>query len=106
MRENELTINQTHQDTGAVRGVQVSNTDNTMSQNNNNIVGVSSNNNIILGHRESSLAEYSNFNFNPYSEFTGNNLEVMSESAYLNRNFESHLDEIFDNLTYLITTEK
>jgi hypothetical protein len=56
--------------------------------------------------RESSIQEMSNFNLGVYSEFTGNNMEGLSESGYMNRNFESHLDEIFDNLTYLITTEK
>lgn len=30
----------------------------------------------------------------------------MSDSGYLNRNFEMNLEEIFDNLTYLLTTEK
>lgn len=54
--------------------------------------------------REISSNEYSNFNV--YSDLTANNNEANSESGYLSRNFESHLDEIFDNLTYLITTEK
>lgn len=30
----------------------------------------------------------------------------MSDSGYLNRNFEMNLEEIFENLTYLLTTEK
>ena len=90
-------MNHTHQEntTGVIRPVGV-----TSIESNN----IASSNNIV--YRESSLGEYSNFNFNPYSEFTGNGVEALSESAYLNRNFESHLDEIFDNLTYLITTEK
>ena len=59
-------------------------------------------NNLIIN-RESN--EFSNFNLNVYTEL-GNNIEVNSDSGYNNRNFDSHLDEIFDNLTYLITTEK
>ncbi len=62
------------------------------------------NSNRLIINRESELNEFSNFNLNAYSEFTGN--EVISESGYMNRNFDSHLDEIFDNLTYLITSEK
>lgn len=63
------------------------------------------NSNAIIN-REGSINEFSNFNLNVYSEFTGNNFEANSESGYMNRNFDSHLDEIFDNLTYLITNEK
>lgn len=54
--------------------------------------------------RENSLNEFSNFNLNVYSEFTVNNAD--SDSGYMNRNFDTHLDEIFDNLTYLIQSEK
>jgi hypothetical protein len=60
----------------------------------------------IIPIRENSIQEMSNLNLGVYSEFTGNNMENLSESGYLNRNFDSHLDEIFDNLTYLITSEK
>jgi hypothetical protein len=52
------------------------------------------------------MNEFSNFNLNVYSELTAANIDANSESAYNNRNFDSQLDEIFDNLTYLITTEK
>ena len=62
-------------------------------------------NNLVIN-RESSLNEFSNFNLNVYSEFAGNEQANNSDSGYLNRNFETHLDEIFDNLTYLITSEK
>jgi hypothetical protein len=71
----------------------------------NNIISNLTNNvtNNLIVQRENSN-EYSNLGLN--SAYTGNNLEVLSESAYMNRNFESHIDEMFDNLTYLITTEK
>jgi hypothetical protein len=69
----------------------------------NNIV-LSTNN--LIPNRENSLNEYSNFNLNVYSEFTGNNIEDHSNEALINRNFDTQLDEIFDNLTYLITTER
>ena len=29
-----------------------------------------------------------------------------SDSGYMNRNFETNLDEIFENLNYFLTTEK
>jgi hypothetical protein len=102
LRENEN--NNTNPDGGAGS----SNIQRTSS----NIAGLTSNltqniTNNLLVHRESSLNEYSNFNLGMYTsaEYTGN-VEVMSESTYMNRNFELHLDEIFENLTYLITTEK
>jgi hypothetical protein len=69
----------------------------------NNVV-LSTNN--LIPNRENSLNEYSNFNLNVYSEFTGNNIEDHSNEALINRNFDTQLDEIFDNLTYLITTER
>ena len=56
--------------------------------------------------RENSINEFSQFNLNVYSELTGANIDAHSESNYNNRNFDSQLDEIFDNLTYLITSEK
>lgn len=30
----------------------------------------------------------------------------LSDSGYLNRNFETNLDEIFENLNYFLTSEK
>jgi len=74
---------------------------NSNTENTNNI---NSNNNILL--RENSINEFSNFNLNVYSELTGANIDANSESGYNNRNFDSQLYEIFDNLTFLITTEK
>ena len=64
------------------------------------------NSNNIISNRENSLNEYSQFNLNVYSEFTGNNIEENSNEVPINRNFDSQLDEIFDNLTYLITSER
>jgi hypothetical protein len=67
------------------------------------ISNINSNTNINPSNR--TLNDLSQFNMgNVHSDFTGN--QENSDSGYLNRNFESHLDEIFDNLTYLITTEK
>ena len=77
--------------------------------NNINMTNLNSNNlnsNNIHVNRDNSINEFSNFNLNVYSEFTANNLEVNSDSGYQERNFDTHLDEIFDNLTYLITSEK
>lgn len=76
---------------------------NRLNLNYENTNNINSNNNIIL--RENSLNEFSQFNLNVYSELTGANIEAHSESGY-NRNFDTQLDEIFDNLTYLITSEK
>jgi hypothetical protein len=97
MRENEVTMNHTQQEAGGhgIRVVGLTSIENNTGMNNN-----------TTAHRESSLGEYSNFNLNVYNELYGNHLEVLSESAYMNRDFESNLDEIFDNLTYLISTEK
>jgi hypothetical protein len=61
-------------------------------------VRVINSNNIIL--REASN-DISNFNLNVYSEMEGN-----SVSANSSRNFDSQLDEIFDSLSYLISSEK
>lgn len=32
--------------------------------------------------------------------------DEMSDSGYMNRNFETSLDEIFENLNYYLTSEK
>ncbi len=70
--------------------------------NNNTSNNINLNTNINNNNRgESSMITLSNFNLNVYS--MGQNLE---DSNIVNRNFDSHLDEIFDNLTYLITNEK
>ena len=39
-------------------------------------------------------------------EFNNNFQDDMSESGYLIRNFETSLDEIYEGLTYYVTTEK
>ncbi len=96
MRENEFTNNTNQENSNNIH-----NDRNNIANNENNEVNTN-----LLINRESSLHGISNFNLGVYSEFTGNNFEAISDSAYMNRNFESHLDEIFDNLTYLITTEK
>jgi hypothetical protein len=81
--------------------------ENVTNQDNINIVtNVNPGTTDIIPNRDNSINEMSNFNLGAYSEFTGNNVEGLSESGYINRNFESHLDEIFNNITYLITTEK
>jgi hypothetical protein len=77
---------------------------NRINLNNDNTNNINTNNNIIL--RETSMNDFSQFNLNVYSELTGANLDAQSESGYNNRNFDTQLDEIFDNLTYLITSEK
>ena len=94
LRENELTNTELTSGNNINRNI-------TNAENTNNVI---SNNNILL--RENSINEFSQFNLNVYSDLTGAHLEVNSESGYNNRNFDSQLDEIFDNLTYLITTEK
>lgn len=75
------------------------NNENISNNNTSNNINTNNNNNNVRG--ESSMITLSNFNLNVYS--MGQNLE---DSNYANRNFDSHLDEIFDNLTYLITNEK
>jgi hypothetical protein len=100
MRENEVTM--TNQDSAGNNGIRVVGLTSIEGNTNNTGVGP----NTTGPAHTSSLAEYSNFNFNVYNELYGNNIEVLSESAYMNRDFESNLDEIFDNLTYLISTEK
>jgi hypothetical protein len=92
LRENEQTLSQINQERNPMR------------QRSESIpVNSNINTNTIIPLREGSLNDISHFNMNAYSGITGNNGE---DSSYINRNFESHLDEIFDNLTYLITSEK
>ena len=102
LRENELTNQESNSGTNnPLTRLFFSNENNLVGS--TNIINTNSNN---LINREGSIYEFSNFNFNAYSDLTGNNYENNSDSGYGNRNFDSHLDEIFDNLTYLITTEK
>lgn len=89
LRENETTYNNLIVESPAINA-NANNNNNLNNQNREIINPIQLNN------------EFSNLN--GYSNELSNNAE--SESGYLNRNFESHLDEIFDNLTYLITTEK
>jgi hypothetical protein len=51
--------------------------------------------------RETFTNDFSNINV--YSDDIDNQ---MDDSSYYNRNFDNNLDEIFDNLAYMINTEK
>ena len=101
LRENEITLQSNTANLNMASTRNLINNDNSNTNLNNIVLGT----NNIIPNRENSLNEYSNFNLNVYSEFTGNNIEDNSNEM-MNRNFDTQLDEIFDNLTYLITTEK
>ena len=104
LRDNDLTVHESN--TGNLNLNTRVHFNSDISNNTNTTQNLNLNSNNLVLNRENSINEFSNFNLNVYSEFTGNNIEVNSDSGYMNRNFDSHLDEIFDNLTYLITTEK
>ena len=76
--------------------------------NNLNLIQTNSNDNRNNGENPDSINEFSNFNLNMYSDLSGNNLENNNvlEDNFIRTNFESNLDDIFYNLTYLISTEK
>ena len=63
----------------------------------------SNSNQIIVNNHESSLNEMTNLNFNFISD---ENLDGNNEYDLESRNFDNDLVEIFQNLTYLINTER
>jgi len=66
----------------------------------NNIINYNNSNQInSVNARENSLNEMSNLYFNIFSEMNNDN-------ELAGRNFENDLDDIFQNLTYLINTER
>lgn len=58
--------------------------------------------------RENSVNEMSNLYFNIFSEVNNlNNYEVGNDNELVSgRNFDNELDEVFQNLTYLINSER
>jgi hypothetical protein len=55
----------------------------------------------MQNNRETFTNDFSNINV--YSDDVDNQ---MDDSSYYNRNFDNNLDEIFDNLAYMINSEK
>ncbi len=89
---------------------------NSNNENNNNNIVNNINYNTSINHayshnaRENSVNEMSNLYFNIFSEVNNlNNYEVGNENELMSgtgRNFDNELDEVFQNLTYLINSER
>jgi hypothetical protein len=76
---------------------------------NTNIANYNPNNQInSVNARENSVNEMSNLYFNIFSEVNNqNNFEVGNDNELVSgRNFDNELDEVFQNLTYLINSER
>ncbi len=78
--------------------------------NNNNLVNYNNASNPVNSNnaRENSVNEMSNLYFNIFSEVNNlNNYEAGNENELVSgRNFDNELDEVFQNLTYLINSER
>ena len=93
-------INNTHQiqSSQIQRNIIASNTNHNESSNNNNNVNNYNNINYLL---DNSLNNYSSADY-----IINNNEDFSDSNNYNNRNFDTQLDEIFDQLTYAIRNAK
>ena len=83
---------------------------NNNNNNNNNTANYNNASNPVNSNnaRENSVNEMSNLYFNIFSEVNNlNNYEAGNENELVSgRNFDNELDEVFQNLTYLINSER